>query len=429
MAWQDELQEASFRGVTFYYSNVTSTVGRRTVVHKYPGRDNAETEDLGREPAEFVIEAYVLGPNYMADRNKLIEALEKPGSGYLVHPYWGNKQVAVNGKVRIVESTSEGGMARFTIPVIEAGDRIANADVKVDTASVVDIAADASIAASRSAFQDLYDAVEVIEDAVNNANTAVQAAFTKIRTVKGSINAALNLVDDGLSAIATAVGLVNDVIDLPGDLYDLVSGVVNQIIASVSSIEDSVADLIALGQDDTLPYSDGATSQRYRSQILMSAWRELNSFDADGAEVLGTGSQSDIEDTNLTNIIRMVRLSALNETIRAMALIEFDSFDRAFSVLSELVDAVDELAASATDDDEYIKLVDLRAKFAFHIQSTAANLPRIVEITTTETKPALVLSMELYGTTDLTEDIIARNGLRNPAAIGGNSVLEVLSNE
>ncbi|WP_374707575.1 DNA circularization N-terminal domain-containing protein, partial [uncultured Deefgea sp.] len=39
MAWREQLQPASFRGVPFYVYTSSGEVGRRNVVHEYPLRD------------------------------------------------------------------------------------------------------------------------------------------------------------------------------------------------------------------------------------------------------------------------------------------------------------------------------------------------------------------------------------------------------
>lgn len=49
MSWTDRLQPASFRGVAFKVDGDDLQIGRRTVVHEYPGRDTPSVEDMGRD--------------------------------------------------------------------------------------------------------------------------------------------------------------------------------------------------------------------------------------------------------------------------------------------------------------------------------------------------------------------------------------------
>lgn len=55
MAWRDEMQRASFRGVQFYVKESTGALGRRNVIHQYPKKDTAYGEDLGKKAREFTL--------------------------------------------------------------------------------------------------------------------------------------------------------------------------------------------------------------------------------------------------------------------------------------------------------------------------------------------------------------------------------------
>ena len=71
---------------------------------------------------EFQVNGYVVGENYLQERDALIEALEAYGPGELIHPKYGMLNVVVVGRVSIRESHSEGGIARFAITFAEAGE-------------------------------------------------------------------------------------------------------------------------------------------------------------------------------------------------------------------------------------------------------------------------------------------------------------------
>ena len=120
--WKDNLREASFRGVPFFYDSTGIDGGRRTQTHEFAYRDKPYTEDLGRKAQEIPIEAYVLGDEYMTARDNLLKACNEEGPGELIHPYYGS--IAVNCQViSIRESTSEGRIARISMTFIEAGEK------------------------------------------------------------------------------------------------------------------------------------------------------------------------------------------------------------------------------------------------------------------------------------------------------------------
>lgn len=437
MAWRDTLREASFRGVPFYYDGVSSRVGRRAIIHKYPGRDDAEVEDLGKDAGEFDIDAWVIGPDYQEQRDQLVAAFTKAGAGELVHPYWGNRRVAAAGKIRFTESTREGGMCRISIPVVEVGKQL-TPSVTADTKAKVATAADDAIGAAGDAFIDDspagvdgvgWNLDDAISSAVDGAQDAVDEAYTAFKDVKSNIDAALDLTDSVVTDIQKASETLDDIIGTPTDIAAKLTGFAYSVMSSISEVEDAVEDLIALGGDETLPYARGSTSQRFRSDVLMAAARVLDAFDADGATVLGEGTQATAEENAIDAVIRIVRVSSAVEAARAVSGLTFDSFDQAYAVLDELGDILEDLADTSTDDVEYRTLYDTRAALALHIQATAADLPRIVEYTPPETMPALVVAQRFYGDPDMAEDIIARNNVRNPQCVPGQVALEVLNDE
>ena len=137
MAWRDELRPASFRGVSFYVEGGTLTFGRRLAIHEYPQREKPYVEDLGKKARVYRLEAFVLGPDYMKDRDALIDALETPGAGQLVHPYYGSLVVTVSSDIDVSETSQQGGMARISATFVEAGELNAP-EVTEDTVAAVE---------------------------------------------------------------------------------------------------------------------------------------------------------------------------------------------------------------------------------------------------------------------------------------------------
>ena len=150
MAWRDRLLRGSFRGIPFAIQEHRVEGGRRAQTHEYPGRDEPYTEDLGRRRKQYEVEAYVIGDDYAAVRDDLIEAADKPGPGALVHPYLGTRQVTCT-KCAVSERSSEGRMARLSLVFVEAGRNIHPAD-RADSAAVIDGAAAAARQAATRQF-------------------------------------------------------------------------------------------------------------------------------------------------------------------------------------------------------------------------------------------------------------------------------------
>lgn len=89
-SWRLGLRAASFRGVGFWVNTSGGVGGRRLAVHEYPLRDDAYTEDLGRRAQRFRLRAFVVGDDYMDQRDALLSACQDlPTPAVLVHPYLG----------------------------------------------------------------------------------------------------------------------------------------------------------------------------------------------------------------------------------------------------------------------------------------------------------------------------------------------------
>ena len=113
--WKMQLRAASFRGVSFGVTADESEGGRRTVTHEFPQREAPYVEDLGGAPRRFTVQAFVLGSDYMSRRDALEAALQQPGPGTLVHPWYGEVQVSQTAPYKVRHSAQDGGMAVFQL--------------------------------------------------------------------------------------------------------------------------------------------------------------------------------------------------------------------------------------------------------------------------------------------------------------------------
>jgi len=116
--WRDQRREASFRGVPFLVDNDSVPVGRRTQLHEYPKRDQPMVEDMGRQTREYKFEGFVAGSDFLAQRDRLLVALDTPGPGELIHPWFGRITVTA-GKCELAHDRRELGVARFSLVFID----------------------------------------------------------------------------------------------------------------------------------------------------------------------------------------------------------------------------------------------------------------------------------------------------------------------
>lgn len=394
MAWRDQMQKASFRGVPFHVLGTDGQIGRRNVIHEYPLRDLPYAEDLGRKAREFSIEAFVLGDDYMTARDRLIDALEAAGSGELVHPYRGRSQVVVTA-ARVSESSNEGGMARFQITFTESGQAV-NPSPRTDTGVAVASAADAAQATSENAFAGWFNVDELQDYVAEDALTTVNNALSSINSAVGGVVSTAIYPEFmlQLSGISTsASGLIRTPGTLAGGLFGLVrgmSGIASSPLAALTSL------------------------------------RSLFSFGSTFQAVPTTTPSRRQQAINQAAVVDLTRQAAMIEAARVSSQVTPASYDDAVALRDEIAGQLETQAETATDP-VYRALTDLRIAVIKDINARAADLSRTVQYPVPRTLPALVLAHRLYGDISNADTLVARNKIRHPGFVPGGRAIEVLT--
>jgi len=421
--------KGSFRGVEFCWRHSGVLVGRKTARHDYPQRDEAYTEDLGKLPREFNLECFVIGRDYIDQRDNLIQALETKGAGTLMHPTMGMMQVCLNGPVRMTESNDEGGMCRFDIPFILAPqENMFFPSAGLDTALAVDTHAGASIGAGRSSFGARFSVAGRPQFVAADGLNIIGKFRGGIRGVAESFPAnaktpALMLDIDTLEK--TEATLINTPAILSETITGLFTSLRTAALEPLSLMEDAISD-------------DGITS-RYDKALnlpttLFNAYSALCDFGTSTSSI-STLSSNALPRTTPARIAQaanrdalnaLIRVTAIAEAARTASTIDYISYDAAVALMTRLLAAIDAEMLVA-DDSVYATLVDLRAAVVKDINTRGANLARIIKYTPVTTEPALVIAQRLYGDATRAEEIIARNNIRHPLFVPGGVALEVLN--
>lgn len=122
--WRTRLRPASLGGVPFHVKSRGETGGRAIDNHEFPKRNSGFAEDMGRESRKLNVEAYVIGADYMQQRDALVAVCEKEGAkSYVDH--WGRSLKVVVDSYDLKESSDEGRIAHVSIKLIEAGSSLA----------------------------------------------------------------------------------------------------------------------------------------------------------------------------------------------------------------------------------------------------------------------------------------------------------------
>ncbi|WP_300657523.1 DNA circularization N-terminal domain-containing protein, partial [Pseudomonas sp.] len=189
MAWRDDYRPGAFRGVPFHLKSSSSSGGRRTVLNEFPLRDEPMTEDLGRRARKFQLSMTVIGPDYMAQRDRLIAALETAGPGTLMHPFRGELLVAVYGDYSCEESTEQGGLARISATFVEAG-ATPRPDSQLAQGSVGNAAADALQTDAMAEFEEEFSVAGFASFVAEGTIDSLQAATQSVLNAGGLLQGA-----------------------------------------------------------------------------------------------------------------------------------------------------------------------------------------------------------------------------------------------
>lgn len=397
-AWRDRLQRGSFRGVPFFVATHEAQVGRRVAVHEFPQRDEPYGEDLGRKTRTLTVEAYVVGDGYIDARNRLVRAIEQAGPGVLVHPYLGELRVNVLS-CKLREGTDEGGIARLTIECMEAGSaRFPSAEVS--TTAAVNAASEGAVAAAQNSF-------------AHRHSVAGRPGFVAARSS--------SILGRAMSAVSGAVAKVRGVVDQVAKLQRMVDTFRRDLISLIYAPASAAQALVSTVRQ--LVRSVASTPRD-----MLSLARTLYRFGGDLPQVQATTTSRKQEAVNQAELLQLVRVTAAAEGARAMAQVEWESYQEAVAARDDLVDVLDEaMLASTVTDEVYDALRTLRAAVVRDVAARGADLVRLVAYTPGTTRPMLAIAQAVYADGLRADEMATRNAVRHPLFVAGAVPLEVLA--
>lgn len=394
-AWRQALRQASFRGVPFYVDSRGIDTGRRTATHEFPHRDMPYLEDLGRKARVFVVEAYVLGSDYMVSRDALLTACEKAGSGRLILP-WSGDIVAMCTGCTVRETKTDGGMATFSLTFAESGE-----------AATPTVSVSQSLCASSFA-----DSVQALADAKLDASLVLDGVSAPV--LEDTLEAMVELTE----SIASIRTLASDALALANSI----AIIVDMTVDTVNTVTPSTL-LHGLFCDDE---DDLATSD------VDQASRSLEMLDlAEAAPTVtvptDAGTIRTAQATNRAVLATYQRETAMTEAARSAAYASPSSKAEASTLREAICDAMDDILDITKDDSLFMALTDLRVATVRALVEAGGKAPDIMTISPPIVLPSLVIAHRANSSAVLTTetDLLARNAVRHPAFVPADS-LEVL---
>jgi prophage DNA circulation protein len=396
MSWKDQLQPASFRGVSFFYLSADLEFGRRGVDHEFPFRETGYGEDLGKKTRIYRLRGYVIGDNYFSDRDALLTALETPGSGTLVHPYRGAILVNVRPG-RLSERWEEGRIAQFDMVFADAGAQPSPTSATDTAGTAAGKAADANsqLGISFSADFDVLNWPNTVTAAANNLVTSAQAALTGLLATPVAF--ATNL--QGM--VSSLTGLVEE----PGKLAAQVTNFFNGFVDGITASFDSLIDTTTTSRGP-VPIADPSYGLG-----AVAAW---------GASLPAINPVTPAlaqEAANQAAMIALINGGAAAAMVQVYAATDFASENDAEAARDQITDILDDLSVAASDagdDAAYASLQLLYQTVTADLTTRGKQLPNVETYTFAEALPALFLAQRLYQDASQAGYLIARNAAPHP---------------
>jgi prophage DNA circulation protein len=338
---------------------------------------------------------YVLGADYITERDALADALDAAGTGELFHPYFG-RFIVQAGTCSMREQSSEGGICMFSLEFIRT-DAALNPTAVVNLPDAAFAAADAMKSAGVDSFGAIFDVLSYPAFVLNSARAKVSAFADDLEVLARSI-LPIESVGEAVRAARRLATEFDDLVTDPSGLAREIQGAIGLAIGDAVRVKSSFANalnLLGIGDDD----------------LIMDT---------------GTPSRT-AENQNQAAINSLVKQGLLAELGALASITDFDSRNDALDVRDAILVAIDAELESGVSDDAFSALRGLQAAVADAVPSIDDE-PLLKDFIPQQTTSSLVISYRLYADARREAEIVARNGIRHPGFIAGGQPVQVLSN-
>lgn len=434
MGWIEQLQPASFRGVPFQVHGIDVQAGDNVVVREYPFQDLPTVFRMGEAAEEIKFSAYVIGDDYIEQREALRKVLT--GDGVLVHPTAGSLRVFVAGRFSISEAPAdEGGMARFELTFIRAEERRYPVGVQNTEGAAVEAAEKASAAANDAFALDfnLNDVSGWVSDfAGGQLWDTVNNAWSQIGPVVGSVGGfASNVVGRYQLLASNFSALLSQPLKLAQSIQGLFS--LPSQLESITAMEFQTA-FKGLFKRDSSARND------YEVSIVPAEGEGLVMFGTANVSSLVIDSPAQAEKERLVVAIdQFIGTLAVAAYVQASTHIEISNYDAGMEMRQAVHDQCTSLLVQASEQPAPSGLPSVawhNAVSALHmaslkdLQSRTRDLVRMTTYTPQAWQPVWWISHRLYGTAAYADEILELNPqIRQPLLVPPGVPLRVMRHD
>ena len=385
-----ELHTASFRGVRFLIGDVSTSGGRKQVVHEFPNSNRREIDDLGLLNKTYSISGLV---TTSSARDSLIAALDGDGSGELIHPTFGAINVSAQ-PYTVTETTRELGVIKFQMSFMRTEQQLFPVASPAKQAAIK-VQSDAVISATNDEIANNFE-VKGIDNFEAAKGKLTEAADTM---EKQSLSAIID--KNKVSIFTKAVVLYKD--GLNANMFDpktlalqftSMSKEFGGLSQDAQTMFDLTLSVVDFGTDDeAIPQTTIQRIQKAKNNALINDATRFNAM----AQLFNQAANIDFANAN--------ELEALEQTLE-------EKYQQVISS-SNLSDATNDL------------LIDLRASVQGLLDAATQAAFKIATVDDVQEQPASILAYAYYGSTDNAEQLTQLNNAVDVSFLKGN--LDILT--
>jgi prophage DNA circulation protein len=420
----NQLQEASFRGVSFWVRTDKENYGRRIITHEYPMRDEHTNEDLGEKAQTFHVTGYVFGDDAQSQKEAVVSACRRRGPALLQLPAK-NAFMAVCNTCSVSRSKDEIGAFElnfeFTAEPMSGG---APTPAPVFAGLISSVATDVLIGALTNVFAATYQPSNVLQYVTTNAQMRVIGFADRVLALMADAPAAVSQ-DAATEAITAAIGMAQNaaVIAQPSPNASPPEAVVNTIAEVISNISNALApDAAMIVFENLATYAVAEAvgpsgAARYGAHGLLPSVGISGSFVSIGDETfLPTPAPSELADgANAAAFNGAVRSLALVAFAKAVASTKFASRRDALRVRANLVELFDQQLQRTLDETVIGALLDARDYAVKALTQSITSIIPVVTVSATRSMPSIYWAYRLYKDATRATELADRNRVPTPA--------------
>ncbi|EHK4086049.1 DNA circularization N-terminal domain-containing protein [Escherichia coli] len=441
--------KGTFRNVPFLVIEEQKQAGgRRLVKREYPLRDTGGVNDLGKKLRSRTFSACILNSNAETARDEagaLMDALDAPGGGELVHPDFGTVDVMVDSW-ECRTKADELNYYAFTVTVYPSLQDTAP-DSETDTSAAVP----AQAVAVTGVIDDISDAVDNL-----GVTQTVSGLMGSLSAMKGSVTSLINqpaMLASSLMGALSGVSSLCDTRTAFSTWNRLAQRFERRHAATAGrqgTITTSYNSPVAEKNIATLNYVMLAAAQTYRAEAASQALTAALDFsrrmdNAARAPVLDapsttTGTASGASSTSATVTQGQLQLTAITPdggfsqvsfsdsgTATPPVFESVSDIGKTAAMLGAALDTVILTASEQGFSTDSAQLTQLRLLVVADLEKRGLQLAGSEMHSLPETMPAVVALYRYTGNSRNWQRLARRNGSSNPLFVPGGVSTEVIN--